>query len=388
MGRPSKQVKIEAEYGKPIREVLTDLYSQGTIRTVAHELNVDNATVLHWLRDLGIQVHSPRSVVKSMPADNSQLKAIIDNFILAKQVEGKTKDTIKYYQDKLYRFLWWVNYEGIPAVLKEFDTNTIRQFIHYMQTTKIRFGGLSASSRRPAKQGTLDSYWRALQSLCTWLVNEGAIKEKNNPILRVQRPAQPKIIIPDIQKTDLVNIFQDLNTGNFRDTRNKAFLLILLDTGIRLQECLGLTMDRINLETGYLKVFGKGQKERIVRISELTKTALNSYIQMRPKVDGFLWLSHTGKPLSVSAINGIFSRLRQKYPHIEKLSAHVFRHTFSIDYLRAGGDPFTLQMLGGWADLNMPRRYSAALKQEDALKVHEKASPVEFLLGDNNGNEH
>ncbi len=59
---------------------------------------------------------------------------------------------------------------------------------------------------------------------------------------------------------------------------------------------------------------------------------------------------------------------------------HVFRHTFAIDLLRAGGDVFALQTLGGWEDLALPKMYSEAIQKEHALKVHEKASPVDFLL--------
>jgi integrase/recombinase XerD len=56
--------------------------------------------------------------------------------------------------------------------------------------------------------------------------------------------------------------------------------------------------------------------------------------------------------------------------------------TFAINLLRAGGDAFSLQMLGGWTSLDMPRRYTRAMKAEDAIRVHKRASPVEFLLGD------
>jgi len=378
MGRPSKQAKIEAEYGKPIREVLTDLYSKGNIRTVAAELEVDNATILHWLKDSGIQTHNPHGPTRVMPPDSSQLQSIIDNFILAKQVEGKTNDTILFYRNNLHRFLWWLNHEGISATLKELTSNTIRQFLYYIQTTKVRFGGLCPASRRQVRQATIDAYWRVLQSLCKWLVVEGIIKEKNNPIKPIQRPRQPDVIIPDIPKEDLITIIEELSTDKYTDTRNKAFLLVLLDTGIRLKECLGLTLDKININESILKVFGKGQKERKVRISEFTKTALITYMNCRPQCDGALWLKEDGEPLI--DIDYLFRRLKAKYPHIEKLSPHVFRHTFAIDYLRAGGEPYTLQMLGGWANLNMPRKYAAALKQEDALKIHEKASPVEFLL--------
>ena len=66
-----------------------------------------------------------------------------------------------------------------------------------------------------------------------------------------------------------------------------------------------------------------------------------------------------------------------------KISPHVFRHTFAIDLLRAGGDIYALQTLGGWEDLAMPKMYSEAVQKEHALMVHEKASPVDYLLNNN-----
>jgi len=381
MGRQSKQAQIEAEHGKPIRDILTELYKEGTIRTVADQLGLNNATILHWLKDLGIQRHSPKATDTALPAASSQLRTIIDDFVMAKTVEGKTKDTIEFYRSNLYRFIWWLEHEGLQLTLRALDTGNIRHFLYYIQTEPVRFGGLSTASRRQAGQATVDAYWRSLQSLCKWLVREGVIKEQDNPIKRVERPKQPKMMIPDIPKQDLIAMFNELSTGEFKDKRNKAFLLILLDTGARLRECLELTTDKVNIDEGILKLFGKGQKERLVRISDLTKTALNSYMACRPNGDAALWLKEDGKPLSESAVKTFFRTLHRKYPHIAKLSAHVFRHTFAVNFLRAGGDPFSLQMTGGWTDLEMPRQYAASLRQEDALKVHEKASPVNFVLG-------
>ena len=67
-------------------------------------------------------------------------------------------------------------------------------------------------------------------------------------------------------------------------------------------------------------------------------------------------------------------------------SAHTFRVTFAVNFMRAGGDVFSLQTLGGWSDLEMPRHYTAALKFEDALKVHRKASPADSLMFPNQNN--
>lgn len=382
MGRKSKIGEIESKFNKPIKEILADLYSKGTIRTVADQLDLNNATVLHWLKANGIPIHSPKMIdhVAVSAARGSQLSQLVESFILAKSVEGKTKDTIEFYRSNLARFLWWLSDQKHQSSVKGLSTDVIRRFLFYVQTSPIRFGGHSTTSRKPAGQATIDAYWRTIQSFTKWLVNEGVIDKEQNPITRVLRPRQPKVVVPDIAKADLISIFAEMDPKTFTGIRDRALLLMLLDTGVRISECLNLETDKIDLETGIIKVFGKGQKERMVRIGDLTTIALANYLKHRPNGNGHLWISETGSALTKSGVNSLFRRIKAKHPGIGKLSAHVFRHTFSVDYLRAGGSTFTLQMLGGWTDLDMPRRYAAALTSDDALKAHIKASPVQFLL--------
>jgi len=84
------------------------------------------------------------------------------------------------------------------------------------------------------------------------------------------------------------------------------------------------------------------------------------------------------KPIKGEAIQSMVRRLK-KLSHGIRWPPHTFRHTFAINYLRSGGDSFTIQILGGWEDLETPRRYSAALRAEDAFRIHEKASPADKL---------
>lgn len=378
MGRKSKVIEIVAKYGKPIDLILKELYAQGDMRFVANTLDVGIATIASWFKLYGIKAHHREAITKQI--GESQLKLFLDSFLEAKTVGGKTKDTIDFYRANLGRFLWWLQEQGIPATMANFNPTYIRKFLYYVQTNKVRFGGKSTTSRRPVKRATIDAYWRSFQSFAKWLVKEGVIEEKDNPILKVERPRQEKKVVPEIPGDILQAIEKSLKDGQFFNTRNRAMLLILLDTGIRLKELLELRIPNVNLVDGILKVFGKGQKERLVRIAPFTVKALGDYLAVRPVDSNVLWLKENGEPVTQSALQSFMRRLNQKYPDVH-ISTHVFRHTFAIRYLRAGGDPFTLQMLGGWEDLDMPRQYAAALKQEDAFKVHEKASPVQSLFG-------
>jgi site-specific recombinase XerD len=82
--------------------------------------------------------------------------------------------------------------------------------------------------------------------------------------------------------------------------------------------------------------------------------------------------------MSKSGIQTMIRRLHKLGGNV-RWSPHTFRNTFAINYLRNGGDPFTLQILGGWEDLNTPRHYCAALKVEDAFAVHRNVSPADHM---------
>jgi site-specific recombinase XerD len=174
-----------------------------------------------------------------------------------------------------------------------------------------------------------------------------------SPTKKVEKPGQNKVIIPDIPKNTIIAMLDSCN-GSFMGKRNKAMLLVFLDTGIRLGEMSQIKTQDIEINTGLIKVLGKGQKERIVRISEFTGGVLSEYLAVRQAKSPFLWENEYGKPLGKHGIQIMIRKFKCINPNI-KISPHVFRHTFAIDLLRAGGDVYALQTLGGWEDLLFQR---------------------------------
>jgi len=157
-------------------------------------------------------------------------------------------------------------------------------------------------------------------------------------------------------------------------------ILVLLDTGVRLSELIGMKLSDIDNDKGYIKVLGKGAKERVVRIGKTTQKALWRYLIYRPQNGRKeLWLTEEGKSLGSSGIQSLIKRLKQRAGINGNGSIHRFRHSFSINFLRQDRNVFNLQYLLGHSDLEMVRRYTATLGMEDALKAHEMASPVDAL---------
>jgi len=396
MGRKSLIPQIESKYKKPIKAVLVDLAAQGNVNHIVDTLGISKSLVYDLLEYYEIQVK--KNGHKAEIQGEGELLRHIESFVLAKEIGGKTPDTLRFYDNNLRRFAWWLDQAGIPLELESLTPDTIRRFLHYFQTETHRFTDNNRRVGKVASRSMLDAYWRTFQAFCTWLIREGLMEEFNNPIRKVDRPKQLKVVVPDIPKETLIKLLDSFGP-DFLGKRNKAILLVFLDSGVRLSELVGMKLSDLNQETGIIKVFGKGQKERLVRVSQLTISAVKDYLETRYAALGdsfqynldqeppWLWVKENGHKITRGGVSFMVTQLKKIAPPGVKISPHVFRHTFAINYLRGNGtpesrgDPFTLQMLGGWEDLDMPRRYAAALKQEDALKVHEKASPVTNLLG-------
>jgi site-specific recombinase XerD len=158
--------------------------------------------------------------------------------------------------------------------------------------------------------------------------------------------------------------------------RNKAILLLLLDTGIRASELCGLRFKDF-IDYSHIRVFGKGSKERILTLSPATITAIEDYVQNeRPVVNGISSYVFVTKNSTHLKSDDLYHRIL-KICERAGIHAHPhrFRHTFAINFLRNGGDIYTLQAILGHSTLEMVKRY-LSIANIDVEMAHKKASPV------------
>jgi site-specific recombinase XerD len=262
----------------------------------------------------------------------------------------------------------------------------IREFLGYVGTEVNRWakeGNGSESSSRRTSSRTVHHYYSALRAFFNWTVREGFLRENPLAKVKVAKP-KPKIIQPysTDQVRSLIKICDyDYEHGaKLLGSRNKAMVLILYDSGLRLSELANIRLRDIDTERGWIKVTGKGNKERIVRIGKSAQKTLWRYLMYRGEGDKEeLWLNEEGRPLHASGVQSAIDRLKKRAGIVEKGCVHRFRHTFALNFLRADHNPFNLQYLLGHNSLEMVKRYTAALGMEDALKAHEKASPADLM---------
>lgn len=314
------------------------------------------------------------------------LKSLVKGFVLTKQTEGKSPRTVEYYQENLRRFLWYAGMQGWSDDIRFLTEWQIREFLGYVGTQTHRWGlegNGSETSRRNASHSTIRHYFVAISVFLNWLVAEGFIEE--NPIAKIKvAKSKPKVVVPysceEIGRMLAVCDYDYEHYAKFLGSRNRAMLLMLLDTGIRLSELVGMKVRDINNDRGYIQVLGKGSKERVVRIGKVAQKALWRYLMYRTYNDmDELWLTEEGRPLHSSGVQSLVKRLKERAGIRGNGNTHRFRHTFALSFLRTDKNVFNLQYLLGHSDLDMVRRYTSTLGMEDALRAHEKASPADLM---------
>jgi len=166
--------------------------------------------------------------------------------------------------------------------------------------------------------------------------------------------------------------------------RDKAMILVLLDTGLRASELCSLLIGDYEAQTGKVQIRhgvgggAKGKKGRTVYLGKTARKALWRYLVDREDgedPDAPLFLGRYSRPLNRDALRQVIASLGEK-ASINKAYPHRFRHTFAITYLRSGGDLFSLQRLLGHATLEMVQHY-ARLADIDVEQAHRRASPAD-----------
>ncbi|MBI2859079.1 MAG: tyrosine-type recombinase/integrase [Chloroflexi bacterium] len=205
--------------------------------------------------------------------------------------------------------------------------------------------------------------------------------------IHFKTPAPPPIAPYSLEELKrLIAVCEiDVKSGAFFvGTRNKAMILLFLDSGLRLSELASLDLSDLNLERKTVRVVGKGKKIGICPFSSKTAKAIWLYLLERRKRAkcSSLWVTEEGKQFTAWGLSSWFKRLKERAGVNTPGRIHRLRHTSALQYLRGAKDSFLLQLFLRHEDLTMSRRYTQGLKQEEAIEAHRNgASPVGLGLG-------
>ncbi len=227
---------------------------------------------------------------------------------------------------------------------------------------------------------TIRAHVETLKAFFSWLHQEGYVDD--NPLEHVAFPKVPQKLKEILSKEEVERLLSGCDRRNPVRCRNSTILMLLLDTGLRCAELTSCKLGDVHIDRGYLKVMGKGARERMVPIGVTVRKALVEYLRAsRPgpassQIDN-LFLSEDGKPLLVGGVQLMLKRLGRRCG-VPRLHTHLCRHTFATNYLINGGDLFTLQHILGHSSLEMVRRYVTLASGFVAMQ-HQRFSPLDKM---------
>ena len=279
----------------------------------------------------------------SKEENHCSLETAFADFLVACEARALSGHTIEDYSRSIRMFISYVG--DMP--MQDVTTNQIAGF-------------LASLKRKGAGEKTILNRHIGLAALWTWALKNNIVDR--HVVQLVDKPKPKRIVIDPFTEGEIRSLLSVLRR---KPDRDRAIIYLLLDTGMRASELVGLERKDINFNVRKIKVLGKGNKERLLPFSEKTADALLRHLA-----------NTQGKPFPISrtTLTHIMVRLGRR-AGVSGCFPHRFRHTFAIQYLRNGGDAFTLQWVLDHSTMAMVSRY-VKIAQIDADRVHKKASPV------------
>jgi site-specific recombinase XerD len=267
-----------------------------------------------------------------MDNESIDLNALVEHFELYNKTEGKSPKTVLWYNMVLTQFKRFLKQVDKSTVLSELGEPEVREFILFLQEkTKWQDNPYLPKQHEKLRAITIQTYVRALRGFFNWLYQEGYTGE--NRLARLRPPKAPIKVVDILTQEEVAKILASINPNTAAGARNYAIMVLFLDTGLRSSELRNFELTDINIQGGYLKVMGKGAKERIVPFGTTAqKAALRYMLHFRPEpfnltIQNF-FLTLDGKPLTENSIKMIFERLSSK-SGVKRLHPHLCRHTFA-----------------------------------------------------------
>jgi site-specific recombinase XerD len=284
--------------------------------------------------------------------NESDMRALLDSWVLHLAAERKSAQTLKTYSDGVRAFLRWAASTGIPPAL---DRPTVNAF-----TAALIDGGAQASTAR--------SRQLAVRRFSAWLADEGEISD--DQLVNLRPPKLDVKVVESLDDDQLKMLIKACKGNDLRDRRDEAIIRLMMETGARAGEVVSMALDDVNLREGGAVIRkGKGGKGRTVPFGAQTGRAIDRYLRLRRThrlaSAPDLWLGDRGKGFSY---DGLYVALkgRAELAGIDGFHPHLMRHTAASRWLAAGGSEGGLMAVAGWTRRDMLDRYTRASSERRA----------------------
>lgn len=301
--------------------------------------------------------HNFHLAVATMKVANSNKREVdtmqdeIQDFLHYLMIErGLSKNTIISYNRDLEAYLVFLNENEKITVWKNVTRTNILSF-------------LAKSKLEKKSPRSLARYISSIKSFHQFLIREKIVE--NDPSSFVESPKISKSLPKALSIEETSLFLQTCNDGTKFDLRDKAIIELMYATGMRVTELIDLEFDSLVLELGFIRVIGKGNKERIVPVGSFALDALDIYLQhgrarlenaKRPSTA--LFLNHHGQRFSRQGLWKVIKKRAEEAGIETNITPHTLRHSFATHLLMNGADLRAVQELLGHADISTTQIYT------------------------------
>ncbi len=290
---------------------------------------------------------------------------LLDSFLSYLVVEkGLSENTLESYGRDLKKFLLFIKSRGITSA-REIKYGDILDFM-----TRSREEGLNAT--------TIVRSMVSVKQFFKYLLAEKVLSD--DPTAHIKTPKMKKAIPGVISLDDVESILGAPDESTPEGLRDAAMLEILYATGIRVSELIGLKLNDVNFELGFVVVYGKGSKERVVPIGDKAREKLLSYLRdsrpslLKGREAKALFVTRRGAGMTRQGFWKIIKAQALKAGVTKKISPHTLRHSFATHLLERGADLRTIQVMLGHSDISTTQIYTH-VESERLKEIHKKYHP-------------
>ena len=284
-----------------------------------------------------------------------------------KMERAMSPNTVASYVSDVEAFLQWVDKDALEIVSED--------ILEYLSVRRvIKPGSSEGNMLAKSSQSRLVS---ALKSFFSFLVLEELIED--NPCDRVDFPKHSRPLPTVLSVDEIESIMEAVPLEGWQGLRDRAILEVLYGCGLRVSEAVDMLIINVYPEDGFVRVCGKGDKERLVPIGEPALDAIYAYMQERPAKfsDAHLFINRFGNPLSRVSMFNLVKKYVAGAGIRKKISPHSFRHSFATHLVENGADLRIVQEMLGHESILTTELYThldSKTWQDDILKHHPRRS--------------
>ena len=252
------------------------------------------------------------------------------------------------------------------------DIRTLMQFLEYKQcflqiseVEDIHIYNLleHLNDELHISEATQARILSGLKSFFGYLLEEKDIKK--NPLELIESPKVPRKIPDTLSYNEITQILESIDLSTKEGMRNRAMIEVLYASGLRVSELISLTLQNVDMEIDFLRVVGKGNKERLVPLGSDAKKYIQIYkehvrihIPIQKKYQQYLFLNRRGGKLTRVMIFLIIKELAKKNSPHKTISPHTFRHSFATHLIEGGADLRSVQEMLGHESITTTEIYT------------------------------